>query len=74
MGDPLTKIVLHMVNVICRIIAEKIGDVAFLSRSFQNPQTIAEIVSSSRSAPTTGQIRSPTSLRSYPKVVAQAGE
>lgn len=73
MGDPLTKIVLHMVNVICRIIAERGGDVAFLSQTFTNPHTIAEIVNKSRSTPFQAGIRSPTSLRSYPKVVAHGG-
>nr|QXN75405.1 MAG: RNA-dependent RNA polymerase [Grapevine-associated narna-like virus 6] len=37
MGDPITKIVLHLTNVTARIIGNRIHDPVFLSRHFLNP-------------------------------------
>jgi hypothetical protein len=42
MGDPLTKVVLHLINIIARTISNKLDDTAFLDKCFTNPHEIVE--------------------------------
>jgi hypothetical protein len=42
MGDPLTKPVLHLINVCTRILGEKMFDINFLSKGFTDPAGVRD--------------------------------
>jgi hypothetical protein len=50
MGDPITKIVLHLVNVIARRLGNNMANATMLSNSFSNPFEVANRVKAAHAA------------------------